>query len=87
MLQLSDKGKQRFLKRCEEAIRDPITDCLIWQGYNRIRINNVFYVPRRLIYHLFVSPINEKMNVYPKCDNDKCINPHHMTRSNFHRIK
>lgn len=52
--------------------------CIIRNGYGQIRINNISYLPYRLVYELTCDSIPEGMLVLHSCDNRKCCNLNHL---------
>jgi hypothetical protein len=64
---------------------DTSTGCLEWtavtnetQGYGRFRYNNKMWLAHRFAYEAFISEVPDGLNVLHKCDNTRCVAPHHL---------
>ena len=84
--------KEHIVERLNRYIvQIPFSDCHYWigalgrkNGYACFKVrekgnrNNCRqYKAHRLIYELFVGPINDK-HVLHRCDNPQCVNPEHL---------
>lgn len=78
--------EKRVRQHVEKMVRDPQTDCWIWQKavdtfakrYGITSWKSKSIAAHRLSYMIFVGPIPEGYQVHHKCKVPKCINPDHL---------
>ena len=78
--------KSLFQTFAESVEVDEPDKCWLWQGnfsttglkYGRLNVNRKSYMAHRLSYEFLVEPIKDGLLALHKCDNPKCVNPHHL---------
>jgi len=86
MLEITDKQKERFVRKCNShPFLNPGNSCIEWIGtknpknYGHIRINKKLYLAHRVSWAIYNNQEIEKgLVIRHDCDNPICVNPNHL---------
>jgi hypothetical protein len=86
MLDITDKQKERFIRKCNQhPFLNPGNSCIEWIGtknnknYGVVSINYKLHLAHRLSWAIYNNQeIPEGLVIRHDCDNPMCINPNHL---------
>jgi len=86
MLEITDKQKERFVRKCNQhPFLNPGNSCIEWIGsrqksnHGQVRISKKLYLAHRLSWAIYNNQeIPEGLVIRHDCDNPSCVNPNHL---------